>query len=172
MRRSISASRSAARYYYILASYDDGELSRFGPGAAHLRDLMQRAIERGCAISTSRSATSATSTSGPTDSMALYDHRRPRACAAQPFVVAPVAFRPLKRTIKQTPVLWRVFGRVRAAMAPLIGRRKARRRGAARAAHRAADRAGVNNCPTPVQRALSNRCPKADCMGLFRENLL
>ena len=28
------------RYHYILASYDDGEISRFGPGAAHRRDLM------------------------------------------------------------------------------------------------------------------------------------
>lgn len=36
------------RYYYIFASYDDGEVSRFGPGAAHLRDLMARAIAEGC----------------------------------------------------------------------------------------------------------------------------
>lgn len=35
-------------YYHILASYDDGEVSRFGPGAAHLRDLLAYAIERGC----------------------------------------------------------------------------------------------------------------------------
>ena len=28
-------------YYHLLASYDDGEVSRFGPGAAHLHDLMQ-----------------------------------------------------------------------------------------------------------------------------------
>ena len=34
-------------YYHVLASYDDGELSRFGPGAAHLRDLLRFAIERG-----------------------------------------------------------------------------------------------------------------------------
>jgi CelD/BcsL family acetyltransferase involved in cellulose biosynthesis len=35
------------RYYYVLASYDAGETSRFGPGAAHLRALMERAIQRG-----------------------------------------------------------------------------------------------------------------------------
>lgn len=35
------------RYYYVLASYDAGETSRFGAGAAHLRALMERAIERG-----------------------------------------------------------------------------------------------------------------------------
>lgn len=35
------------RYYYVFASYDAGETSRFGPGAAHLRELMQRAMQRG-----------------------------------------------------------------------------------------------------------------------------
>ena len=34
-------------YYHVLASYDDGELARFGPGAAHLRELLKFAIERG-----------------------------------------------------------------------------------------------------------------------------
>ncbi len=38
------------RYYHILASYDAGPVSRFGPGAAHLRALMQHAIERGCTV--------------------------------------------------------------------------------------------------------------------------
>jgi len=34
-------------YFHILASYDDGETSRFGPGAAHLRELLRYAIGRG-----------------------------------------------------------------------------------------------------------------------------
>jgi CelD/BcsL family acetyltransferase involved in cellulose biosynthesis len=34
-------------YFHILASYDDGEVSRFGPGAAHLRELLRYAIGRG-----------------------------------------------------------------------------------------------------------------------------
>ena len=36
------------RYYHVLASYDDGPVSRFGPGAAHLHELMRYAIEHGC----------------------------------------------------------------------------------------------------------------------------
>ena len=32
-------------YYHVLASYDDGEVSRFGPGAAHLRELLRYAID-------------------------------------------------------------------------------------------------------------------------------
>ncbi len=32
-------------YYHLLASYDDGELSHYGPGALHLRELMAHAIK-------------------------------------------------------------------------------------------------------------------------------
>ena len=31
-------------YYHMLASYDDGGLSRYGPGALHLRELLTYAI--------------------------------------------------------------------------------------------------------------------------------
>ena len=35
-------------YYHVLSSYDRGsELARFGPGAAHLHDLLRFAIGRG-----------------------------------------------------------------------------------------------------------------------------
>ena len=56
------------RYYHLLASYDDGEVSRFGPGAAHLHDLLHLAIDRGFRISDSLSATSVTSAIGATPS--------------------------------------------------------------------------------------------------------
>src|SRR5581483_7850814 len=36
------------RYYHVLASYDGGEVAKFGPGAAHLHELMRHAIEHGC----------------------------------------------------------------------------------------------------------------------------
>jgi CelD/BcsL family acetyltransferase involved in cellulose biosynthesis len=35
-------------YYHVLASYDDGPLSKFGPGAIHMLELMQYALQRGC----------------------------------------------------------------------------------------------------------------------------
>jgi CelD/BcsL family acetyltransferase involved in cellulose biosynthesis len=112
-------------YYYILASYDDGELSRFGPGAAHLRDLMQRAIERGLRHFDFTIGDERYKHEWADVSMALYDHTAAASLRGTPFVVAAVAFRQLKRTIKQTPVLWRIFGLVRAALGPLLGRRKA-----------------------------------------------
>src|SRR6185295_1319791 len=34
-------------YYLVLSSYHDGEIARFGPGRAHLHELLRRAIERG-----------------------------------------------------------------------------------------------------------------------------
>ena len=34
-------------YCHVLASYDDGETSRFGPGVAHLRELLRYSIEHG-----------------------------------------------------------------------------------------------------------------------------
>jgi len=34
-------------YYHLLASYDDGELARFGPGGFHLQELLRMAFERG-----------------------------------------------------------------------------------------------------------------------------
>ena len=35
-------------YYHILASHTDGEAERFGPGVAHLHDLLRYAIGQGC----------------------------------------------------------------------------------------------------------------------------
>jgi CelD/BcsL family acetyltransferase involved in cellulose biosynthesis len=111
-------------YYYVLASYDDGELSRFGPGAAHLRDLMQRAIERGFARFDFTIGDERYKHEWADTSLTLHDHTAATSLRGRPFVVATVAFRRLKRTIKQTPALWRAFGRVRAAVGPLLGRRK------------------------------------------------
>src|SRR4029079_12008414 len=38
------------RFYHILVSYDDGALSRFGPGAVHLQEIMRDAVKRGCRL--------------------------------------------------------------------------------------------------------------------------
>src|SRR5262249_1718732 len=37
-------------YYHLLASYDGGELSKYGPGAAHMHHLLQYAIEQRCRV--------------------------------------------------------------------------------------------------------------------------
>ena len=38
------------RYYHIFACYDSGPVSRFGPGVAHLHELMRYAIEHKCGV--------------------------------------------------------------------------------------------------------------------------
>lgn len=111
-------------YYHILASYDDGEVSRFGPGSAHLRDLMERAIERGCdrfdfTIGDERYKLEWSDTL-----IRLYDHTAAASARGAPLVLASNAFRSLKRTIKQNPALWSAFSRARSALGAVFGRRK------------------------------------------------
>src|SRR5262245_48377007 len=37
-------------YYHVLASYTDHEMCKYGPGAAHLHDLMDYAMRHGCNV--------------------------------------------------------------------------------------------------------------------------
>src|SRR5258707_12195484 len=88
-------------YYHILASYDDGDVSRFGPGAAHLRDLMQRATERRCdpldfTIGDERYKLEWSDTA-----IALHDHIEAASPRGWPVVFVTRAARRLKRAIKQ-----------------------------------------------------------------------
>jgi CelD/BcsL family acetyltransferase involved in cellulose biosynthesis len=110
-------------YYHVLASYDDGEVARFGPGAAHLRDLLQFAIDKGCdrfdfTIGDERYKLEWSDTV-----VKLHDH----IAAATPrgwFAVVPsLVFRRVKRLIKQNPVLWRAFSAMRGAIGSLRGQR-------------------------------------------------
>jgi len=109
-------------YYHVLASYDDGDLSRFGPGAAHLRELLQHAIAKGLdrfdfTIGDERYKLEWSDTS-----VALYDHVSAATLLGRPVVFVSAAFRRLKRLIKQNPVLWRYFNGVRTVAARLRGR--------------------------------------------------
>ncbi len=109
-------------YYHVLASYDDGEVSRFGPGAAHLRDLLQFAIEKGCdrfdfTIGDERYKLEWSDTV-----VKLHDHiaaATPRGWLA---VVPSLVFRRVKRLIKQNPTLWRAFSATRGAIGSLRGK--------------------------------------------------
>jgi len=107
------------RYHYIFASYDDGDLSRFGPGAAHLRDIMARAIAEGChefdfTIGDERYKLEWSDTE-----TRLFDY-----CSATTVRGLPEAqllrwLTAAKRTIKQTPALWSAFQKVRTAAGSL-----------------------------------------------------
>lgn len=102
------------RYYHVLASYDEGPLSRFGPGAAHLHELMRYAIERGCDAFDFTIGDEPYKRDWCDTEIKLYDHVE--AVTPRGWLVAtPVAVaRRAKRAIKQSPLLWRLVTRLRA----------------------------------------------------------
>ena len=93
------------RYYYVLASYGDGEMSRFGPGAAHLRDLMQYAIGRGFRIFDFTVGDEPYKREWCDESL-LYDHIAGANVRGNMIAAGLRAARALKRTIKRNPKLW------------------------------------------------------------------
>ncbi len=107
------------RYYYVLASYDDGEISRFGPGAAHLRELMQRACELGLGEFDFTVGDESYKYEWSDTETRLYDHLAAVTARAIPVVMLLRVLSWAKRTIKRTALLWRAYRGLRAAIASL-----------------------------------------------------
>jgi CelD/BcsL family acetyltransferase involved in cellulose biosynthesis len=107
------------RYYHLLASYDDGDLSRYGPGAAHLHDLLRYAIGRDLRVFDFTIGDERYKRDWCDSELTLYDFIS-AATWRGTLVVAPmrVALR-LKRWIKGTPVLWQAFSAGRALVGSL-----------------------------------------------------
>lgn len=105
------------RYYYILASYGDGELARFGPGAAHLRDLMQYAIGRGFRVFDFTVGDEPYKREWCGESL-LYDYIAGAGVRGTTVAAVLRTARSLKRIIKRNPRLWKMAFRTR----ELIGR--------------------------------------------------
>jgi len=101
-------------WYYLLASYQEGELARFGPGAAHLRHLMRTAIESGFRHFDFTIGDEAYKRDWCEEELKLFDHCAARRLRGVPVIAAARAFRSTKRFIKQTPILWRGYTRARA----------------------------------------------------------
>jgi CelD/BcsL family acetyltransferase involved in cellulose biosynthesis len=100
-------------YYHVLASYDAGDVSRFGPGAAHLHDLLRRAIEKGCRVFDFTIGDERYKRDWCDTELTLYDHVAAATWRGAIAVVPMMAVQRVKRWIKQTPALWRVASRVR-----------------------------------------------------------
>jgi CelD/BcsL family acetyltransferase involved in cellulose biosynthesis len=94
------------RYYHLLASYDGGEVSRFGPGAAHLHDLMQSAIERGFKIFDFTIGDERYKRDWCDTELKLYDFIAAVSWRGALAAAPMLAKQRLKRWIKQTPMLW------------------------------------------------------------------
>jgi CelD/BcsL family acetyltransferase involved in cellulose biosynthesis len=112
-------------YYHLLASYDEGEVSRFGPGAAHLHDLMRVAIERGFSIFDFTIGDERYKRDWCDTELKLYDYVAATNWRGALTVAPVLAAKGLKRWIKQTPVLWSAATKVRALLGSLRRGRQA-----------------------------------------------
>jgi CelD/BcsL family acetyltransferase involved in cellulose biosynthesis len=110
-------------YYHILASYDDGEVSRFGPGAAHLRELLRYAIARGLKRFDFTIGDEPYKRDWCESEQRLHDYSAAVTWRGWPSAVVSGSWRRVKRAIKQTAPLWNAVVRVRSALASLRGMR-------------------------------------------------
>ncbi len=109
-------------YYYLLASYQDSELARFGPGAAHLRELLRIAIERGFHHFDFTIGDESYKRDWCDEELKLFDHAAAQRAMALPVVATKAMLLGAKRYIKQTPFLWRHFSKARAFAAGLAAK--------------------------------------------------
>jgi CelD/BcsL family acetyltransferase involved in cellulose biosynthesis len=109
-------------YYHLLASYDDGELSRFGPGAAHLHELLHQAIDRGFKIFDFTIGDERYKRDWCDTELKLFDYIAAATWRGWLVAMAMFAAQRLKRWIKRTPVLWSVFSTGRALVGSLARR--------------------------------------------------
>jgi CelD/BcsL family acetyltransferase involved in cellulose biosynthesis len=101
-------------YYHLLASYDDGKGSRFGPGAAHLNDLLHYAIDRGLRVFDFTIGDERYKRDWCDTELKLYDFIAAATWRGALVAMPMLAALRLKRWIKQTPVLWNAFSAARA----------------------------------------------------------
>jgi CelD/BcsL family acetyltransferase involved in cellulose biosynthesis len=105
-------------YYHLLASHDDGPLSRFGPGAAHLHDLMSRALERGFSFFDFTIGDEPYKRDWSDTEIRLYDHVAAATARGWLAAAAAAGTRRSKRAIKQSP-LWPWLVRLRSRLGAL-----------------------------------------------------
>jgi CelD/BcsL family acetyltransferase involved in cellulose biosynthesis len=105
-------------YYHVLASHDDGEASRFGPGVAHLRELLRYSIEHGLKHFDFTIGDERYKREWSDRTVMLCDHVAVASVRGFPAAAMMHGHRRLKRFIKQNEALWSVFSRVRAALGP------------------------------------------------------
>jgi CelD/BcsL family acetyltransferase involved in cellulose biosynthesis len=106
-------------YYHVLASHDDGPALRFGPGAAHLHDLMQFAIERGCKSFDFTIGDESYKLDWSDSKLELYDHVSGRGASGYMAATMIKAKLRAKRFIKKSRLIWNLVAKLRF----ILGRR-------------------------------------------------
>jgi CelD/BcsL family acetyltransferase involved in cellulose biosynthesis len=108
-------------YYLILSSYDAGKLARFGPGRAHLHELLRHAIAQEFDCFDFTVGDEPYKHDWADRELKLHDHLAAVTLRGALVAAVTVPFRRAKRAIKQSPGLWQAFCRARA----LAGRHRA-----------------------------------------------
>lgn len=117
----------AGSYYHVLASYTSGPLAHWGPGAAHLNDLLRYAIERGLSVFDFTIGDERYKRDWCDDVQMLHDHVAVTSWRGA-LVAGPAMLRArVKRAIKQTPMLWAMVVKARLFAASLRGQKKSPR---------------------------------------------
>lgn len=107
------------RYYHVLASYTSGPLAHWGPGAAHLNDLLRYAIERGLTAFDFTIGDERYKRDWCEDVQLLHDHVAVTGWRGALVAGPAMLGARVKRTIKQTPMLWALVVKGRAFAATL-----------------------------------------------------
>jgi CelD/BcsL family acetyltransferase involved in cellulose biosynthesis len=97
----------------LLASYINGEMSHFGPGAAHLRELMKYAIERGLRAFDFTIGDESYKREWCEIENPLFDHLSGATLRGKVAASLLRLGQSLKRFVKQTPVLWSLAATLR-----------------------------------------------------------
>jgi CelD/BcsL family acetyltransferase involved in cellulose biosynthesis len=108
------------RYYYVLASYIDGEMTRLGPGVVHLQELFRYAIDRHCTAFDFTVGDERYKRDWCDGVNPLYDHLAASTWRGAIMIAPKVTGTWVKRMIKQTPWLWACVGKARALKARLL----------------------------------------------------
>lgn len=112
----------AGRYHYVLTSYaEHEEFAKRGPGMIQLMDLMKHATETGHTEFDFTIGDEGYKADWCEVEIKLYDHLEAATVRGLMTLLPVVAFLKVKRFIKQTPVLWEAFTRLRAAAGSFPG---------------------------------------------------
>jgi CelD/BcsL family acetyltransferase involved in cellulose biosynthesis len=109
-------------YYHVLASYDDGAIAHYGPGALHLRELLAYAIERKLKRFDFTIGDERYKLEWSDTNVSLGDYTAAARWRGWLPYSQSIVRRPVKRFIKQTPWVWRAVCRARSQLGPFLQR--------------------------------------------------
>jgi CelD/BcsL family acetyltransferase involved in cellulose biosynthesis len=104
-------------YTYVVASYDHGDLARFGPGTAHLHDLMQYSIEQGFKEFDFTIGDEPYKREWCDSELKLFDLVVPMTSRGYLVAAPTLAVRLLKNFIARNPRIWSIVRKARSTVA-------------------------------------------------------